>query len=80
MRHSIEPRDGRCVKDFGFLSFAKNIGKNLSNKHSQNFLDSAKMSGTCAIKLLQKEQLKKTAEPIGDVTGNKIADKITKNL
>ena len=27
--------------------------------------------------MLQKEQLKKTAEAIGDLIGNKIADKIT---
>ena len=35
MRYSIEPRDRRYVKEYGFLSFAKNTGKNLSNKHSQ---------------------------------------------
>ena len=35
MRYSIEPRDRRYVKDYGFLSFAKNIGKNKSNKYSQ---------------------------------------------
>ena len=27
MRYSIEPRDERYVKRYGFLSFAKNIGK-----------------------------------------------------
>ena len=31
MRYSIEPRDRICVKGYGFLSFAKNISKNLSN-------------------------------------------------
>ena len=31
MRYSIEPRD-IYVKVYGFLSFAKNMGKNLSNK------------------------------------------------
>ena len=30
--------------------------------------------------MLQKEQLKKTAEPFGDLIGNKIADKITSVL
>ena len=30
------------------------------------------------LKLLQKEQLKKTAEATGDLIGNKIADRITK--
>ena len=38
MRYSIEPRDRIYVKGYGFLSFAKNIGKSLSSKHGQNFL------------------------------------------
>ena len=33
MRYSIEPRDRIYVKGYGFLSFAKNMGKNLSNKY-----------------------------------------------
>ena len=50
MRYSIEPRDGRYVKDYGFLSFAKYMGKNLSNKYSQKLIDSANKSATDAIK------------------------------
>ena len=42
MIYSIEPRDRVCVKGYGFLSFAKNMGKNLSNKYGQKLLDSAK--------------------------------------
>ena len=42
MRYSIEPRERRYVKDYGFLSFTKNIGKNLSNKYGQKLVDSAK--------------------------------------
>ena len=42
MRYSIEPKDRRYVKGYGFLSFAKNIGKNISNKYSQKRDDSAK--------------------------------------
>ena len=34
MRYSIEPRGRKYVKGYGFLSFAKNIGKNLSNRYS----------------------------------------------
>ena len=41
-RYSIEPRDRIYVKGYGFLSFAKNMGKSLSNKYSQKLLDSAK--------------------------------------
>ena len=51
MRYSIQPRDTRYVKDYAFLSFAKNIDKNISNKYSQKLVDSEK--------LLQKEQFKK---------------------
>ena len=42
MRYSIEPRNRIYVKRYGFLSFAKNIGKSLSNKYSQKLLDSTK--------------------------------------
>ena len=31
MRYSIEPIERRYVKGYEFLSFAKNIGRNLSN-------------------------------------------------
>ena len=34
MHYSIEPGDRRYVKGYRFLSFAKNIGKNISNKYS----------------------------------------------
>ena len=59
MRYSIEPRDRKYVKGFGFLSFAKNMGKSLGNKYGQKLLDSAKKSTTDAIKQLQKGQFKK---------------------
>ena len=49
MRHSTEPRDRRYVKSCGFLSFAKNIGKNGSNKYGQKLVDTAKKSATDAI-------------------------------
>ena len=32
MRYSIEPTDRIYVKGYGFISFAKDIGKSLSNK------------------------------------------------
>ena len=35
IRYSIEPRDEIAYeKCYGFLSFAKNIGKNISSKYS----------------------------------------------
>ena len=77
MRYSIEPRDRIYVKRYGFLSFAKNMGKSLSNKYSQKRLDSAKKSTTDAIKTVSKRTIQKTAEATGDLIGYKIADKIT---
>ena len=77
MRYSIEPRDRVYVKGYGFLSFAKNMGKNLSNKYGQKLLDSAKKSTTDAIKTASKRAIQKAAEATGDLIGNKIAGKIT---
>ena len=42
MRYSVEPRERIYKKRYGFLSFAKNMGKNLSNKYGQKLLDRAK--------------------------------------
>ena len=84
MRYSIEPRERRHVKGYGFLSFARNIGthvtkvaKNMSNKYSQKLVDTAKKSATDAIKTASKRAVQKTVEATGDLVGNKIADKIT---
>ena len=77
MRYSVEPRDRVYVKGHGFLSFAKNLGKSLSNKYSQELLDSAKKSTIDAIKTTSKRAIQKTAEATGDLIDNKIADKIT---
>ena len=59
MRYSIEPRDWIYVKGYGFLSFAKNMGKNLSSKYGQELLDSAKKSTTDAIKTSSKKSSSK---------------------
>ena len=77
MRYSIEPRDRIYVKGYGFLSFAKNMGKNLNNKYSQKIIDAAKKSATDAIKTASQRPTQKAAEATGDLFGNKIADKIT---
>ena len=77
IRYSIEPRDRIYLKGYGFLSFAKNMGKSLSHKYGQKILDSAKKSTTDAIKTASKRTIQKTAEATVDLIGNKIADKIT---
>ena len=76
-RYSIEPRDRIYVKGQEFLSFAKNMGKSLSNRYGQKLLDSAKKSTTDAIKTASKRAIQKTAEATDDLIGNKIAEKIT---
>ena len=78
MRYSIEPRDRRYVKGYGFLSFVKNIGKNISSKYSQKLVDNVKKSATNAIKTASKRVIQKTAKATGDLIDNRIADK--KNL
>ena len=84
MCYSIEPKERRRVKGYGFLSFAGNIGthaaevtKNMSNKYSQKLVETAKKSATDAIKTVSKRAIQKIAEATGDLVGNKIADKIT---
>ena len=77
MHYSIEPRDRRYVTGHGFLHFAKNIGKNISNKHSQILVDSAKKSATDPIKTASKGAIQKTAKITRDLIDNKTADKTT---
>ena len=68
------------MKRYGFLYFAKNIGKsitniskNLSGKYNQKLLDHAKQSETDAFKTSSKRVIQKPAEETGDLVGNKIA-------
>ena len=75
--YSIEPRDRRYVKGYGFLSFAKNIGKTISNKYSQELVDSAKKFASDAIKTASEKPIQKTAEATGDSIAKTNADKIT---
>ena len=50
MRYSSEPREKRYVKGYRLLSFAKNIGKNLSNKYGQKPVERAKKICNICIK------------------------------
>ena len=57
MRYSIDPRNKIYVKGCGFLSFAKNMGKCLSNKYGQKLLGSAKKFTADAIKTASKRAI-----------------------
>ena len=72
-KYSVELSDRIYVKG----TFAKTMGKSLSNKYGQKRIDSAKKSTTDAIKAASKRAIQKTAEATGDLIGNKIAVKIT---
>ena len=76
MGYSTETRKRRYEKGYGFLSFAKNIGRNLSDKYGQKLVDSAKKSATDAFKIPSKRAIKKTAEATGNLVDNTIANKI----
>ena len=47
------------MKGYGFLSFAENTGKSLTNKYGQKLHDSAKTSTTDAIKTASKSAIQK---------------------
>ena len=85
-RYLVQPRDWILVKSYQFLSFAKNmskyIGKNiskdLSSKYRQNLIDHAKQSATDVLNTASKRANQKTTKATGDLSGNKIDDKIIK--
>ena len=56
------------------------MGKSLSNRYGQKPLDSTKKFATNAIKTASKRAIQKTAEATGDLSGNKIADKISVSM
>ena len=72
MHYSIEPRERRYVKGYGFLSFARN----LNNKYGQMLVDSAKKSAIDAFKVASKRAIQETSEATGALVENTIANKI----
>ena len=86
MRDSVQPRDKVFVKSYRFLSFAKNMNKNVGKKLTKNLsskycpkpLDHAKQFATKAFKTASKRAIQKTAETTGDLIDNKTAERITK--
>ena len=92
MRYSIEPRERRYVKGYGFMSFARNFGNkygkklmntaiktgtNFNSKYGKRLTDTAIKTGKDFATIADKKIVHKTAEATGDLIGNKIADKIT---
>ena len=92
MRYSIEPRERRYVKGYGFMSFARNFcnkygkklmntaiktGTNFNSKYGKKLTDAAIKTGKDFATIASKKIVHKSAEATGDLIGNKIADKIT---
>ena len=73
MRYSTQPKFRKYVKGYGFLSFARKFG----DKYGKKLMDTATKTGTDLAKTASKRVVQKTAEAPGDLTENKIADKIT---
>ena len=73
MRYSTEPKFRKYVKGCDFLSFAIKCG----NKYGKKIMDTATKTGIDAAKTVFKRAVKKTKEAIGNLIGNKIAEKIT---
>ena len=61
-----------------YLKNRQEYKERVSSKCSQKFLDHAKKPATDARKTSSKRVIQKTAESTGDLSGNKIADNITK--
>ena len=82
MRYSIEPRDRIYVKGYGFLSFAKNIGKTWAKacevSMGKRFLMQQISRQQMPLRLTLKRAIQKIVEATVDLVGNKIAEKIAK--
>ena len=76
MCYTIEPRERRYVKGYGFMSFARNF----SDEYSKSLMDKGIDVSKTFAKTAGKKILKETAKATGDLIGNKIADKITRAL
>ena len=92
MRYSIEPKERRYVKGYGFLSFARSFGNkygkklmntaiktgtNFNSKYGKKLTDTALKTGKDFAAIAGKRIVHKSAEATGDFIGNKIAGKIT---
>ena len=70
MKNSREPKYRKYVKGYSFLSFARKF----VDKYDKKLIDTSTKTGIVAAKTASKIVVQKTAEAIGDLIGNKIAD------
>ena len=67
MRHRTETRYRKYVKDYGFLSFARNVGY----EDGKKLMDTATKTGIDAAKTASKRAIQKTAEATGNLIEKK---------
>ena len=72
MRNSTKPKFRKCVKGYGFLSFARTFG----DKYGKKLIGTATKTGIDAAQTASERVVQKTAEATRDLIGNKIADKV----
>lgn len=72
MKNFIEDRDQIYVRSYEFLSFVKDMSKNLNSKYQQRFLDTTNNLAKDALNISSKIALQKTAKAAGNAVGNKI--------
>ena len=65
MKYSTEPKCGKYVKGYGFLSLARKLG----DKYGKKIMDTATKTGIDAGKIASKIVVQKTTEAIGDLIG-----------
>ena len=64
-RYSTQLKHRIYVKGYGFLSFLKHTGKNVSNKYGQKLVVSAKKSATDALKTASNRAIQRIVEARG---------------
>ena len=92
MRYSVEPREKRYIKGYGFLSFAKHFshkygkklmntaiktGPNFNSKYGKKLTDTSIVTGKDFATIAGKKIVHESAEATGDLIGQNIPDKIT---
>ena len=77
-RYSVQPRNRIFVKGYGFLSFARDMDKNVGKTISKLLVDPAKQSVTDTLKTASKRTIQEKATAAGDLIGTKINDKTSK--
>ena len=91
MSYSIEPKERRYIKGYGFLSFARNFGNkygkklmntaiktgaNFNSKYGKKLTDTAIKTGKDFATTAGKKIVHKSAEATGDLIGNKLLIKV----